>query len=272
MKPFNKNKRERIISNIDSLTNGDPNRDYLYCDDYLNVNAFNLDLSESLYRIFDWKHFINDLNDSKLILIPTLDWVKLDPFESFLLNAKVNYRGKRGRIIESYYGLCWSLKSDCDGLWKNYSSNKKKCVVKVKTNAKKLFAAIYNIYDPLHSNKYFIGKVQYLKERSILNFLKHKYDLSEFDDGLMFAKQFFIKRSQFKYEEEVRIIARNSNPLINFKIPIDPNSLYDEIVFDPFISASNFTRKKKEIEKTGYKGSILHSNLYNKTTFVLKIR
>jgi hypothetical protein len=272
MRPFNKEIREKIISKIYSQIDGDSSRDCEYLDDYLFINAFNLDLSETIYRIFDWKYFIDDLNDRNLTLTKTLKWLNQDPFENFITNSKVSYKGRFGIIDNSYYGSCWTLNSDCDGLWRNFSSNKRKCVVKVKTNTKKLFSTIYNLNFFNHDSKYFIGRVKYLEEKSISSLLNRSYKKSELDDGFLFIQQLFIKRLQFRYEKEVRIIVKEDNKDDIIKIPIDPNSLFDEIVLDPFISASNFVRKKEEIKNAGYTGPILHSDLYLKPSFIFKIK
>jgi len=199
-----------------------------------------------------------------------------DPFENFILNAKGSYNGRDAdlsNIRDSFYVSCWSLNSECDGLWRNYRSNNRSCVVKAKTNAKKLFASIYDIKNNSHDTKYFIGKVKYVSDNSIINIFKHTHNIRDLDDGLMFAQQIFIKRKSFKYEKEVRIIMRYnnySNDII--QIPIDPNLLFDEIVLDPWIKPATYKRKKREIENAGFTGTITRSSLYDKISFVFKIK
>jgi hypothetical protein len=272
MRPFNKNLREEILSQIYSNTRGDSNQERKYLDEFLKVNALNLDFSETLYRIFDWKYFIKDLNDRKLTLTKTLKWLNQDPFENIITNSKVLYNGRSGLIDNSYYGSCWTLNSDCDGLWRNFSSNKRKCVVKVKTNAKKLFSTIYNLDYFNHDCKYFIGRVKYLEEKSISRLFNRPYKKCELDDGFLFIQQLYFKRVQFKYEKEVRIIIKEDLKDELIRVPIDPNSLFEEIVLDPFISTSTYIQRKKEIEKAGFTGSILHSGLYAKPSFIFKIK
>lgn len=262
--------RNKIISEIDSKTIGNLSQDEQYLDEFLNVNAINLDLSEDLYRIFNWNYFIEDFRDRKLTLSRTDTWK--DPFENFILKSKVLYNGRYGKISDTFFGSCWSLKSECDGLWKNFRPNNRSCVVKVKVNAKKLFSSIYDINDLSHDRNYFIGKVRYLSEKSIANLFKRTYNLRDLDDGMLFVQQLLIKRIQFNYEQEVRVLLRKDIPFDKIRIPIDPNILFEEIVLDPFISLSSFRRKKKEIENVGYTGLIKRSKLYNKPFFVFKIR
>jgi hypothetical protein len=270
MIPFSRNKRDKIILEIDNLTNGDISKDKQYIDEYLDANACNLDLSENLYRIIEWKYFIEDLREKKLSMSQIENWK--DPFENFILKSKVLYKGKYGKIGNIYFGSCWSLKSECDGLWKNIRSNKKSCAVKVKTSAKKLFSSIYDINDIAHDNHYFLGKVNYLNEKEISSIFNRTYNKKDLDDGLLFIQQLFIKRKQFNYEEEVRAIVKKDSKEKHIKIPVDPNFLLDEIVLDPFISLPAFRYKKKEIENAGFTGSVTRSDLYNKPHFIFKIK
>lgn len=270
MKPFSKNKRTEIILETYNLTNGDISKKYQYIDKYLDANAFNLDLSENLYRIIDWKYFIEDLIEKNLSMSQVENWK--DPFENFILKSKVLYNGRYGKIVNVYFGSCWSLKSECDGLWKNIKSNKKSCTVKVKTSAKKLFSSIYDINDFAHNAHYFLGKVNYLDETEIRDIFNQTYNKKELDDGFLFIQQLFIKRKQFNYEEEVRAIVKKDSSEKYIKIPVDPNFLFDEIVLDPFISMSEFKRKKKEIENAGFTGSVVRSDLYDKPNFIFRIK
>jgi len=268
MKQFSVYKRNKTISEIDSKTGETDYNDNQFLDVFINVNSFNLDLSEELYRIFKWDHFIDDLLNKKLTLVRTFKWD--DKFENFMLNFPALYNDKVGdlsNLRDSFYVSCWSLKSECDGLWRSYKPNKRNCSVKVKVNAKKLFASIYNIKNINHDSNYFIGKVRYISDNEILNILKRTYKLRDLDDGLIFAQQLFIKRKPFKYEQEVRIIVRDENYNDDImKIQIDPNLLFEEIILDPWIKLSTFKKKMREIKDAGYFGSITRSSLYDKST------
>jgi len=273
MKPFSKDIREKKISELCELTLGDSKHDRDYLDEYLNINALNLDLTETIYRIFDWKYFIKDLNTTKLTLPQTKSWLKRDPYENLILNSEVSYHGESGKIGNIYYGSCWTLLSDCDGMWRNFKADENSCAVKVKTNAKKLITAIYDINDFAHDNRFFIGKVKYVKEQYISELFKRTYKMDELDDGFVFLEYLFIKRQQFKYEHEIRVIIKGNDDKRTIRIPFDPNLLIEEIVLDPAISNTEFLDKKKQIENAGYQGPILHSNLYSRPPhFILNIQ
>jgi len=274
MKPFSTDIRDKKISEIFSMTNGDVSKESQFLDDYLNINSINLDLSENLYRIFDWKYFIKDLRDKRLTLVRTHKWE--DPFENFLLKAKGHYNGRDvdlANIRNSFYISCWSLNSECDGIWRNYKPNKKSCVVKVRTNAKNLFESIYDINNNSNDSNYFIGKVEYVNDNAIVKKFRRKYDIRNLDDGLIFAQQLFIKRKPFKYEQEVRIVMRDDNNSADIiQVSIDPNLIFEEIVLDPWIKLSTYIRKKKEIENAGFTGKITRSSLYDQPFFIFKIK
>lgn len=87
MKPFSEKLRNKIFSEIDTRSFGTGYNDNQFIDDFLNVNSINLDLSEELYRIFKWNHFIEDLGNEKLTFVQPSSWP--DKFENFMLNFPV---------------------------------------------------------------------------------------------------------------------------------------------------------------------------------------
>ena len=276
MKPYSATKRHDKIIEIDYLKKQNGNTDVQYKGEYLNINSVNLDLIEDVYRIFNYEYFLNDLKDEKLTLVHPLEWQ--DPFENFFLNAV----GKRddgtlvgfGPVRNSFYSQCWSLKKECDGLWRNYKGQNE-FAIQVKTNTKKLFNAIYDISNSFHYLSYFIGKVDYVSNEDIMNFFKEKVDFSNFQSGMEFALTLMIKRIPFSYEEEVRVVVKakenydTSNSLLRIKL--DLNEIIEEIVFDPWISDEMFDKKSVELRNNGYLGEIKKSKLYEKPHFIVKI-
>ena len=278
MKPFSIDIRNKKIADIVAITDGDASKDIEFLEDLLDINAINLDLSEPLYRIFSWDRFVEVLRNKELTFVRTEKFIDRDPYENFLLNATGRYRGKDGslsNIRDAFYVSCWSLKSECDGLWRNYG---KRCNIKVKTNSKNLFKSVYDINNDSHEyNSYFIGKVSYVNDNTILKKFNREYRLIDLEDGgndqLVFIQQLYIKRKPFNYEQEVRIVIRDDkNSADKIQIPIDPNVLFEEIVLDPWIKLSTFKRKKRELLKAGFTGKIIRSSLYDKPFFKFKIK
>ena len=276
MKPYLAKERNKKIIEIDFLKNQNGNTDVQYKDEYLNINSVNLDLSEDVYRIFNYEYFLNDFKDKKLTLVHPLEWQ--DPFENFFLNAV----GKRedgmlvdfGPVRNSFYSQCWSLKKECDGLWRNYKGQNE-FAIQVKTNTKKLFNSIYDINNTFHYLSNFIGKVDYVSDEEIMSFFNERVDFSNFQSGMEFALTLLIKRLPFSYEEEVRIIVKagesydTTNSLL--KIELDLNQIIEEIIFDPWISDEMFNDKTEELRNNGYLGEIKKSKLYEEPHFIINM-
>jgi len=273
MKPFSAKDRHTKIIQIDFANHGDSSKDVAYKNDFLNINAVDLDLSEEIFRIFNFDYFLNDLKDNKLTLVRPHKWK--DPFENFLLNSVGELEDGTlvdfENIRDMYYGQCWSLKKECDGLWRNYKGNSE-FAVKVKTTTLKLFELAYDINYSFHNLSYFIGKVEYVTDNEIANFFKYKVDFSNYQSGLEFAQTMLIKRNSFEYEGEVRLIVRDKTKRNDdlLRIQIDINDLVDEIIFDPWIKPDLYEQKKNELIANGYTGNITRSSLYDKPFFKVK--
>lgn len=278
MKPYDHEKRRKSINRIDfdkrqkGLTDSD------YKNEYLEVNSVELDLKENLYRIFTYEYFKNDLKDNKLTLVHPHLWQ--DPFENFFLRAK----GKTQDGLEvsfepvrnSYYSQCWSLKQECDGLWRNYKGENE-FAIQVKTNTQKLFEAVYDINNKFHYLSYFIGKVEYVENEEYVKYFDEKVDFTNFQSGMEFALTLLIKRKPFAYEEEVRIIVKtesdpqhdNSSNIL--RIDLNLNNIIEEIVFDPWVSDEILKEKIKELIDLGYTGKIKKSELYKGPDFTINM-
>ncbi|MBQ9547318.1 MAG: hypothetical protein IJU90_08555 [Bacteroidales bacterium] len=269
-------------------------------EDYMNANLLDLTFDTPIYRIFKIERLISTLKEKELCLVKPKLWD--DPFENSLLNSTgilddgtpVSFEP----IREQYYGQCWSLKEECDGLWRNYTSNScERCSfcdyrkrhghspvsAKVKTTVGKLMNAFYDETNPFHSLCYFMGKVRYSKTDDIVNYLKaaNVTDTTNINQVL----SLLIKRESFSYEEEVRLIfTRPDNSDIDltnvknpwesssdfYKFKIDPNSLFDEIELNPWMDNNSCASTINEIRKY-YTGPVEKSKLYNHPFFKIRI-
>ncbi len=268
---------------------------------YMDANLIDLAFDTPIYRIFKIDRLISTLKEQKLCLVKPRLWD--DPFENFLLNStgilddgtSISFEP----IREQYYGQCWSLKEECDGLWRNYTSNScKKCAfedfkerhghtpisAKVKTTVGKLMDAFYDETNPFHSLCYFMGKVRYCKIDDMVNYLKdtNVTDTTNINQVLTLL----IKRESFSYEEEVRLVfsrpSHNSkldlkvikNPWDYnsncFKFTIDPNQLFDEIELNPWIKDNECKSITDRIKKY-FSGNVVKSKLYDHPFFNVKM-
>ncbi len=221
--------------------------------------------------------FLQILESKKLTLVRPKLWD--DPFESFLLKSK----GKRktGEIVnfdqirEKFYGQCWTLKEESDGIWRNYAKNENE--IRVKTTVRELMEAFYDKTNSCHSLSYFIGKVDYYPETTLRKWVeKPGYLKSHFDSsGKCLCKTALLKRKEFDYEKEVRLIfiaptndseACVSNPWDHkkdwFSFEINPSELFDSLLIDPRMPENLAKSFANIFEKLGYSGEIKQSTLY----------
>ena len=274
MKPYSVIQRHDKIIQIDIMKQQRNLKDSDFNDDYLNINAVDLDLTENIFRIFKYEYFIKDLIDKKLTLVRPHTWQ--DPFENFLLNSQGQMDD--GRIVsfdnirDEYYCQCWSLKEECDGIWRNYKGENE-FAIKAKTTSKKLFNEIYDMNNKVHNLCYFIGKVDYVSDSEIADFFKDKIDFNNFQSGLELPLTLLMKRKSFSYEEEVRIIVYDKTPNSTdlLRINLDLNYIIDEIIFDPWIKPDLFDEKRQELIDNGFTGKISKSGLYSKPFFIAKL-
>lgn len=286
MNPFDSKIRHHKIIELDYKTDHGKNC-APYKRDFMDVNSIDLSLDDTIYRIFSLDKFMQTLKNKTLCLVRPYKWD--DPFENFLLNSEGQLEDGRmvgfENIRDRFYGQCWTLKKECDGLWRNYKG-KQPAAIKVKTKVGKLMDQFYDLSHKFHELTYFIGKVEYVTDDEIIDYFKNEVDIMHFQSGVEFAQTLLIKRKSFAYEEEVRIIfskpSTNEIELTTVKNPwddtdrffvnIDINTLFEEIEIDPWLPKAEYDKLKQDIIDLGFTGTITRSSLYNKPFFVTKIK
>lgn len=290
MKPFSEAKRREIIRELDYKA--PPWKNQLpYKNEFINANTINLEPDNIIYRFFNKDTFLKTLRDKKLCLVRPSSWA--DPYENYILSSiGITPQGKRigfEKLRNNFYAQCWTIKSECDGLWKNYGlcSNGETIAIKVKTNVKKLMNDFYEMTNTIfHSNSYFIGKVEYLDNASFQNISNKTISLLKHLTSINSPHSLLIKRKAFSYEEEVRLIFHKMNTdnpddfknvknmwddSDKFFVSFDPNILFDEIEIDPWLNEDACKKITKEIKDLGYDGIIHQSQLYKRPNFELNI-
>lgn len=249
-----------------------------------------IDYNTPIYRIFSLDRLLEALKDKQFCLVKPEAWD--DPYENFVLNSKGitknNIEVGLEPIKECYYGQCWSLKEECDGLWRNYTSNS--CVTcnseafknrhgkhpisgKVKTTVGKLMNAFYNENNRFHSLCYYIGKVKYVGDDDIKEVVKNAMKVATCQDNYWQMMTLLIKRKPFEYENEVRLLyyKTDQDDLGDlFKFNINPDELIDEIILDPWVKSEQSGSIIQQIQKY-YKGKVSVSKLYEKGDLVFQI-
>lgn len=224
-----------------------------------------LDADNVIYRVISIESFFEMIEEKRLVLVRPWKWE--DPFEDLLSHTIVtNKAGDRigFDVTRDFFGQCWTLKEESDGIWRNYASLTSG--VRIQTTAKKLLEVIYDANDKMSKLSCFIGKVIYKTDSEIRKSINDIIDQMFTDSsGKGIAKTLLIKREEFNYEEEVRLLfsdknKRNEN-IVSFTI--DPLSLIDSVLFAPKTSAYLFTIFKQRLASYGFsQEKVAKSKLY----------
>jgi len=252
---------------------------------YMKKNMFDIEADALIYRVFPIDRLLEVFRIGKLTLTKPASWG--DPFENFLFQAPVI--GPEGdvssleKLRERYYGQCWTMKEESNWMWRIYAPDKDGA--KVRTTAKNLFNYFYDINNPSHYLSFFIGKVDYYQESEIrVAFVQEGVGLYWITDtsNRRGVQTLLIKRKEFDYEEEVRLVfvAQEygnagkaaatwdiTNPLCQF--PVTPNELFEEIVLDPRMPKWHYQHYRDELRRLGYAKKIEQSSLYEPPRIVI---
>ncbi len=234
----------------------------------LDANALNLSLDTPIFRIFEYNRFIDLIKAKQNTLVRSMMWE--DPFENILLNH--TFKTRDGEYVDmscvrdSWYGQSWTIKEqECDGLWRVYSDNGNKRVVRVKSTVRKIFKPLYNMQS-MREWQCFIGKVEYVLDGVIVDLLEQSQPLASDRQNICQAQLLLTKRVEFGYEQEVRLLYykgldyNNHENIYNYGL--DPNFAFDEVVLDPWLPDRLVKIKQDEIFANGYEGKVTKSKLY----------
>ena len=237
-------------------------------DNTIDIN----DLNQKIYRIFNIKRFKEVITKNEMVLVTPSKWD--DPFENFFLKANViNENGEIGslqNIAEKWYGQCWTLNIESDAMWRIYSPNKDG--VRISTTIQELFSILWDDNNQFAGLRYFIGKLKYKTRSDIENFMR----TTSFSDMALggqndnFARLLCIKRLEFEHEQEVRLLANDTDNTRGcdgcYRIQFDYKKVFEDVCLDPRLDSQDFKDIKKSIEDLGCTLPITQSDLY-KVTF-----
>lgn len=171
-----------------------------------------------------------------------------DPYEGFIFRAAAETDSEQAMQIydrfKYYYGQCWTLcKDESDLRWR--ASGARGTVVRIKTTVGKLCESLVKMTgrssDP--DAKVVLGKIKYevtgiFDDRLTEERLWHALNGAEHDR----LELFFVKREEFKSEDEFRVIVHAVESDLDrerdtdgrfLKYEIDPEVLIDEVLVDP---------------------------------------
>jgi hypothetical protein len=226
-----------------------------------------LDPNQKIYRVISIKRFFELIEDEILVLIKPYKWN--DPFEDLLSKTvTINSKGEHigFNITKDYYGQCWTLREECDGIWRNYASLDNG--VRIETTVKQLLTLLFEYEKKWQNISCFIGKVEYLSESEILSFLQDSNFIHWVTDttGKNPAKTLLIKRKEFQYEKEVRLLYASRETTDKgsiLPVKINPKELFQSFCFAPKTPHNLYKMYKQNLENRGYDSSmIFKSKLY----------
>jgi hypothetical protein len=247
-----------------------------------------VDLDRPIHRIFPIWRFEEVLRLRQLTLVKPSMWIdpREDICKKFFMTPQLEAGFKKaGRQLSDYlsecWAQCWSYEADSDVLLRAYSrviidpiaqrnTTPSEEGVRVTTTARRLIKML-NDWSGVHQNYHFhLAGVTYEAEQNFGQQLANR--LTGTDGPLYFsqpdgrAESLCTKRARFSHENEVRLLCVGDEKLGqggNIKrFPIDPNSVFTEIAFDPRLIS--FERREREtwFRSSGYSGTILEDASY----------
>jgi hypothetical protein len=235
-----------------------------------------------LYRVFPRQWLIDMFSKNLLTLRAPHKWG--DPFENFLSKCKATVDGtpnvSLSGLFKNYYGQCWTLNPESDAMWRIYSPANDGA--RVSTTAGRLLRSIYNAADPFASMSYYIGSVGYETEadlRLVFEDPSNATGVALDATGRGQATTLFLKRKEFEHEAEVRLLYQfnqenfsGQRPEEIWQFAIDTNTLFDDVLFDPRMDATDFRRGEQTLRALGFNNPIAHSTLYQLPNLNITIR
>lgn len=227
------------------------------------LNLKEEDLDNHIYRIFPINRFLNILKTKENVLLKPKKWD--DPFENLLLKSKIRIDEELTSFDfkDDVFGQCWTWHRETDAMWRIYSSNKDG--IRVRSTPRKLLSSIKESCKSFPDLSCFIGGVRYHYRDKLIDSFKKINLLST--DGSGIAKSLLLKRIQFSHEKEVRLIYihQNENERNNeiFRYEINPQEVFDRILFDPRMDSDLMESYKIYIKSLGYNFECKRSTLYD---------
>ena len=235
-----------------------------------------------VYRVFSKQRLFEMFTGKKLTLAAPKLWD--DPFENFLAKCKATVDGMPnvdiGGLFKNFYGQCWTLNPESDAMWRIYSHTKDGA--RVSTTAGRLLRSIYDANDPFASMSFYIGSVGYKTEDALRKVFENPANASgaALDaTGKGQAMTLFLKRKEFDHEAEVRLLYQfnkdgcsEQRPEVVWQFAIDPNGLFDDVLFDPRMDDATFLAESQRLRALGFPNPIKQSTLYKLPNLNIQIR
>lgn len=225
-----------------------------------------------LYRVKLLDRFYGILDNQELVFVNPSLWE--DPLENIIFNAKITKNGKAfiNPIQNRMFAQCWSMDGDSYALWQIFTTKandqgivKRHMGVRITTHLDRL-QQLSQANDGLFS----FGLVDYMSKTRLDNYAKKpvvKDILKKTEPNIEHAKTLLVKRKNYAYEQEVRLInidTDSSEGLQKIKrLRIDPRKFISSVRFDPQMDYETFQKHKQRlVSEYGFKRSQITRSTY----------
>lgn len=247
-------------------------------------NVINLDLDTPIYKYIPFKYLKLMIQNSNLYFGKVSSWE--DVYENWFLKEQMvlptGEKGSAKELIPGVFGQSWTLQEESDAMWRIYSKLDRTqhdylddTAVRIKTTARKIYNVIYANDEDFYTS--YIGAVKYLSQNDFLNMQDSLSPLNPLDLSEVFVKSYFLKRTPFEHEREVRPILIYSPKHENFgkdgvSFDIDFDNLIDEMVTDPRLTPDEYRTVRGQLIGLGAKSDkVRNSELYNIPSHIIHL-
>ena len=253
---------------------------------------YNVTLETKIYHTLKWQYLKEMLDKQRILFRNPSDYH--DAWENFIFR-KYDWEGGtdecRGQLAEAgknLYCSCWSVCEESDGLWNNHvrgSLSRDNCPVKDKSQyvhkqdgsidfqPLKIETTVGDLLFYLNLDKVFGGQdiwrnfraglVNYFNEVELRTFKERTLHMMEARNGdcLQFylsnliVQSFFMKRKQFEYEQELRLVLFGNAESLQKEesgiyLQTEPCRWIHEIVVNPDCSENDYEYILKQLSTT----------------------
>lgn len=186
--------------------------------------------------------------------------------------------------LKNVYIQSWTKKENCEGMWKAYSNSGKTRTVKIKCKAGDLLNGLINGAGRENITKCFLCAVKYMPKAeyiSTIESISNGETTLKDKIGASYASDHIIKRDDFEYENEVRLLylhylkeeneeapkglTINEGKTIKYKIKVnDSDNLLPihEVIIDPWTKVFYVDSIKDMLGKYGISPDIVKRSDY----------
>lgn len=205
-----------------------------------------------------------------------------DVYELFFVKNKFHYLESKEEInpykhfAYAVYGQSWSYNKSSDAMWRIYSQPRKNnvlygkeldqdptatieeyesCGVRIRTSLQKLYSVLKK--NSLNKTETLMGNILYMEPRDLQKWNRKHRRVNVADYGRIFKESIFIKRDNFRHENEMRVVVlvpfvlgQQSELSEMIQLPLDnPLDFIEEIAVDPRLKPEIAEKEMQRISK-----------------------